>query len=200
MMGGRRPRGGSSAARRPHPCQLLARRRVQVDMRLLLALAALLLAAPAVASAQTVNAPPGNSGISQYLEVVPAASGGKPTKAIRKSGVTPPAALQRAGRDGERLAAIAAGTSPAPAAEALGQRRASHVSSESNAPSGARGEVGEAKGESGDSSRKALAAAFTGTGTGGSGGLGVPLIVPMLLSAVVVGVMAWGARRRGTPE
>jgi len=154
-------------------------------MRVLAILAAVLFT-PAVASAQTTtNAPPGNSGISQYLEVVPAASGGKPTKDIREHNVKTPPALQRAGRDGQRLAAIAAGTSPAPAAQHQTKakphrKRARHTTTQRD-----------------DSSQKALAAAFTGTGTGGSGGLGIPLIVPMLLSAVVVGLFAWGARRRG---
>ena len=37
------------------------------------------------AQAQTVNAPAGNSGISQYVEVVPASSGNRPSKAATKS-------------------------------------------------------------------------------------------------------------------
>ncbi len=166
-------------------------------MRVFLAIAALLVA-PAVASAQTVNAPPGNSGISQYLEVVPAASGGKPTKDVRKSGVKPPPALQKAGRDGQRLAAIAAGTSPAPAREALGEPARQRGSGLGTALQRSRFIPSKPSNE--PSSSKALAAAFTGTATGGGDGLGIPLIVPMLLSAVVVGLAAWGARRRGTHE
>lgn len=168
-------------------------------MRVLAAVAAVLLL-PAVASAQTtVNAPPGNSGISQYLEVVQGASGGKPSKDARKDDVKPPPALRRAGQDGQRLAAIAAGTSPAPTAQALGE----HARSQQKGKAKRRGGTGQPQAvhaKKDDSSSKALAAAFTGSATGGSGGLGIPLIVPMLISAVVVGLAAWGARRRGTPE
>jgi hypothetical protein len=40
---------------------------------------ALALALPAAAGAQDTNAPPGNSGIDEYLETVPSASGDRPT-------------------------------------------------------------------------------------------------------------------------
>lgn len=50
------------------------------------AIAALVLAAPA--SGKSVNAPPGNSGIAQYLEVVPTASGNKPSVPLKASTAT----------------------------------------------------------------------------------------------------------------
>src|SRR4051794_39241189 len=81
----------------------------------LIATAALLL--PALpASAADTNAPPGNSGIGQYLEVVPGASGSKSTKDQKAQGSSLSQAqrtrLAKAGAEGQALAAVVDKTSP----------------------------------------------------------------------------------------
>ncbi|WP_372791816.1 hypothetical protein [Paraconexibacter sp.] len=89
---------------------------------------------PAGAPAQGVIAPPGLSGVDEYLETVPSADGprepggGKPgggslqdaevaARADRIVGAANVAALKREGRDGERAAALAATGAPATPAD-----------------------------------------------------------------------------------
>ena len=63
---------------------------------------AILLALPAVAEASSRTlAPPGNSGVSQYVETVPTAGGGRPTSTVHPGGRSrrPPG---RSGRDVQR--------------------------------------------------------------------------------------------------
>src|SRR4051812_29459136 len=81
----------------------------------LFAIAALILpAAPAFAG--DTNAPPGNSGIGQYLEVVPSASGSKPTKGAKPQGSALSQSqrnqLAKSGAEGAALAAVVNQTSP----------------------------------------------------------------------------------------
>lgn len=88
--------------------------------RLLAALtctAALTLATAATAPAQQTIAPPGNSGVDQYLEVVPSAKGNAtPTsKGKGKGDALPDRArreLQRAGRAGRELERLVDATAP----------------------------------------------------------------------------------------
>lgn len=171
--------------------------------RLALLTVAGLLAFPASGAAQTItNTPPGNSGLRQYVEVVPTGGGDTPSKAVQKGKANLPPALRGAGRDGQRLADIAVQSSPAPARQALGQGRRSGKR--------AAGEGTDAKrrrsparnpdrSTESDATRKALGTALTGSDPGGAGGLGVPLLIPMLVAATIVGLLTWGARRR-TPE
>ena len=63
----------------------------------ILAACALALALPAAAGAQETNAPPGNSGIDEYLETVPSASGNRPA---------PPGGGPRTGQGAGRLPAV----------------------------------------------------------------------------------------------
>lgn len=75
--------------------------------------AALALAAPA--GAQETNAPPGNSGVDEYLESVPEAGGNRPTN--RDPGRSPLSAATRArleqqGTDGRAAADLAERTEP----------------------------------------------------------------------------------------
>jgi hypothetical protein len=65
-----------------------------------LAACALALALPAAAGAQETNAPPGNSGIDEYLETVPSASGDRPAGG---------GGAGAAGEDTRRLPAVVAG-------------------------------------------------------------------------------------------
>lgn len=102
------------------------------SMRLALSLVLLVLslaALPAVAGAQATNAPPGLSGVDEYLETVPSAGGaqtpggGKPgggslddpevaAQADRVVGAEAVAKLKRQGADGARAAALAATGAP----------------------------------------------------------------------------------------
>jgi hypothetical protein len=90
--------------------------------RVLSALVALVLvAAPAAAVAQapSTNAPPGNSAIDEYLETVPAATGNqrpRPPGGGSTSGALTPtqrARLERLGPDGKALVGVVDATSPA---------------------------------------------------------------------------------------
>lgn len=71
-------------------------------------LGVLMLAAPA--GAQQNNAPPGNSGVDEYLETVPGASGNRPTTRDSDGSPLPAGArakLQRQGSDGDAAAQLA---------------------------------------------------------------------------------------------
>lgn len=71
-------------------------------------LAGLVLAAPA--AAQQFNAPPGNSGVDEYLESVPGAEGNRPTNRDTERSPLAPGArsdLERQGADGRAAAELA---------------------------------------------------------------------------------------------
>jgi hypothetical protein len=84
----------------------------------LLAACLLLALLPARAGARQV-APPGNSGVNQYLEDVPAAGGNRPTPSVSASGSRGGGPLRRSlsrlaqlGKRGSRAAAVAASGIP----------------------------------------------------------------------------------------
>ena len=80
---------------------------------LLGALAGLIISAPATAA--STNAPPGNSGLSQYLETVPSSSGNSPSKQDAKRKVLSAKAradLAQQGSLGRSLSKFASGTGP----------------------------------------------------------------------------------------
>ena len=85
-------------------------------------LAALVFAAPALAQDEVI-APPGNSGVEEYLEVVPGAGGDKPASGGKSGSASAPTpaealgadnakALEAMGSDGKAAAAAAAAGSP----------------------------------------------------------------------------------------
>jgi hypothetical protein len=171
----------------------------------LLALACLLslcVAAPALAK-NKIHAPPGNSGVEEYLEVVPGGGGNKPAKSKGSNGALSGKArraLGAYGKDGQAAANLAAATAD--------------TSSGGRSRSGRRGATpGTGRGAKGDRAAKrlaALAAADKGSGSGdggvlssleraastvlGGAGLGVGL--PILLLAVLAGAVVLGMRRR----
>jgi hypothetical protein len=176
-------------------------------MRLIATAAAVAaLVTPAAASAASrppTNSPPGNSGLTQYLEVVPTDSGAKPSKSVRKDR-TPLSSrqqqrLQRAGADGKALLGVVAGTSPAPVAakrpaakRKAGKRKHAAATTTMPAPTT---KPSSAK------QRGVLATAFvTGGGGSGDGGLGIPLAIPMLVAAALAGGFALGRRRGGRDD
>jgi len=121
-----------------------------------------LLGAPEVAVAAKVIAPPGNSSVSQYLEVVPGAGGSVPAGANESHGSVLSAAqrrrLEAAGSSGKALAAFAQRT---------GVPQAKH------APSGAGAHRLAGAGEHrGSLPRAALASASVRSTAGKGGGLG----------------------------
>lgn len=155
-----------------------------------LALALPVLAAPA-AQAQQVNAPPGLSGVDEYLETVPGAGGAErpgggtgpngdpaPGEIEAKTGTAIPAdtvrELRAAGEDGERVARLAATNAP--------------VDPTGRPASGAvRGET--LRDEGGTSAAGAITAVLTG-----SAGAGV--ILPLSLAVLTLALGAAALRRR----
>jgi hypothetical protein len=152
--------------------------------------------APAAAKTSTVS-PPGNSGLTQYLEVVPTASGNKPSKNVKKE-KSPLSGRQQqrlaeAGSDGRALLKVVSGTSPQHPSKPKRARKApakTTVTTATQTPTQTT-PAGKRKG--------VLATAFvTSDGGNGDGGLGIPLVVPMLVVAALAGGFALG-RRRGDP-
>lgn len=174
------------------------------------AIAAVLLALlliPAAASAhQRTIAPPGNSGVNQYVEVVPTAGGGRPSGTIPggetggsdHSGTLSPGtrrALARGGLDGRGVAALATATAPTAAGSSgSGPSRGSDGRG-SHGHGSAAGKAGNPVPASAGSSMSPLVTlgrAITGAST--PGGLG-PLL-PVILAVIAVGGAALALRRR----
>lgn len=162
---------------------------------------ALALALPAVAPAATTNAPPGNSGISQYLEVVPSSTGSKPSRrdTNKKSPLSTKTqkSLSRS-TDGQTLSRVIDNTSPEPAAPAKKKKKATKktktTTTEQPSTETTTTEAQDAQ---------AVAMAYNGGSGGGGGGsgIGVPLIALMIGAAAVVGGIALARRSVGAgPE
>jgi hypothetical protein len=146
----------------------------------LICLTALLV--PATAVAQKTTAPPGNSGIGEYVETVPEATGGKaPEKA---GGGSVPAAerqkLEALGADGKALADTIAATVP---------RRP-----RSNGSGGQAEPIRRADADAGDSAASAVLHSVVGGGS--SGGMG--LLLPIILGATLALMLAAAFARRRT--
>jgi hypothetical protein len=171
-----------------------------------LAIVALVLPASAWATGRTTVAPPGASGISQYLEVVPTSSGASPPGtgggpgggAAHGGGLTD---IQRRrldgiGPDGRTLAAVVAATVPEQAGPAAATRIASPLGR-----TGASGVLASAPPEgapsSSPSSGSPASLIVDAVSGGGGGGLGGFLPAFMLVSALAVAA-AYAVRRRRT--
>jgi hypothetical protein len=151
---------------------------------------ALALALAAPAAADTV-APPGNSGVDQYMEVVPSAKGpSAPATQQRALSSAVRRKLQRQGADGRRLAQIVNTTAPA--------RPASPKSARANAE-GADPAVKHSAADRaaplprGDSPLASVAKAV-GDGSG-SGGMGPVLPLLLIVSTTVLAAVALWRRR-----
>jgi len=171
-----------------------------------LAIAALVFAAPATARTRATVAPPGASGIAQYLEVVPTAAGPTPPDPTAGNGGALTAAQRRRlaglGPDGRTLASVIAATSP-PSAEPLAPIRSTSPGRSGTAREPASG-PGPGGGGPGASGSRSLAASAGGSPAslllhavgGGSDGAGIWLPALMLTSALAVAVACAARRRR----
>lgn len=149
------------------------------------------------ASAQQVNAPPGLSGVDEYLETVPGAGGaevpgggsgegGRPAEGeveAKTQAAIPVAVvreLRKQGKDGERVARLAATNAPVAGGGAAGAEATGAVKGES------------LKDDGGTSAAGAIAAVLTG-----STGAGVAF--PLFLATLTLALGAAALRRRQTP-
>lgn len=155
----------------------------------------LMTASTAAAAPVRKLAPPGNSAISQYVESVPTAGGGKPTSAINVaghdgSGALPSStqrAFSRAGPDARAAARLAVATAPS---ATLGVAAATASQGSGGGPAGSRAGAGSAPLTS------ILNAA---AGTSSSAGLGPWLPAILLVTAISLGAVAlWRRRPRGS--
>jgi hypothetical protein len=161
-----------------------------------LVLLALVLPTTAYAHAKTV-APPGNSGVSQYLETIPTAQGGRPSATVNSGGNASggqgalSAATERAfakqGAIGVQAAALVNATAPSPAGS-----RSSHKGTATLAPSASQGPP--PSGGIGDSAASSVAKALTGSSSGSGLGWLLPAILASL--AIAGGAVALIRRRR----
>lgn len=176
-------------------------------MRRVAIVLALALAAPSLAQARVQKiAPPGNSGVNQYLETVPTAGGGQPTSTVHPvaGGVSGPrgpggtagssgggaiaAPTQRAlasdGPTGVAAAALAKATAPRSPRSTTHSRNA-----------GANSSVSAAPGNEGSSPQTSVLKTLTGATSGG--GLG-PLLPIALIGSVLAAAVVTLVRRRRT--
>lgn len=170
----------------------------------------LALASPAVASAKTKTiAPPGNSGIGQYVESVPTASGGRPTGTVHRGGgsqgsgggipgggsggsgpgsgsavsASTTRALGAQGADGAAAASLARATAPSSRSHGTG----------SSKTTGSRPNSTAANAPQTGSPTSSVFKALTGSSTGG--GLGPVLPVVLIVSLLGGAVLALRRRR-----
>src|SRR5207248_7775644 len=130
---------------------------------LLLTILALGAASPAAAQTTKV-APPGNSGVDEYLETVPTAGGGKASGSAGGGHHQLPASVRRAlsaqGADGR--AALTSAEATAPSSASGSKTTGGHGGTTKLAPQAVRS-------PSGESLPSAIAHALTGDGQGGMG-------------------------------
>ena len=162
-------------------------------MRLLITvLASAFLLLPAGAGAQETNAPPGNAGIGEYVESVPAAGGNRTVDPNRggNDGISAETRgeLEAAGTDGKLAADLASGGTPR-------DGRATGGSSGSGSGSSSGGGVSTLPDESAESPVSAVVEAVTG-GSASDSGLG-PML-PILLLLALGGMVAVAVARRRT--
>jgi hypothetical protein len=175
------------------------------------------LAVPVAASARTRTvAPPGNSAVSQYLEVVPTAGGNRPSNTVHPggaggsggaaglggsggSGALTPAtqhALAQQGPDGHGVATLAGSTAatsqPGSSGVIPGHRRRPPSTARSNAvtPTSASGRSGDG----GSSPLSTFANAVTGSSTRG----GLSPLLPAIFIVIMLGGGLIAALRRRT--
>jgi len=181
---------------------------------LLLSVLALALPATAVARGRATVAPPGDSGITQYLEVVPTAQGGSPPRAAGGAGggttggqggaltASQQRQLNALGPDGRTLAAVVDATAP----QSLGVPVPGRAANGSASSVGGRGAGVGARASGADSVPAASLPSASGSSpaslmldaAAGRGGGGLGWLLPALMLASLVGVTLVAVRRRRT--
>jgi hypothetical protein len=165
------------------------------------------LAVPSLAQARVHTiAPPGNSGVGQYVETVPTADGGQPTSTVHHSGgaggseggggtgggpgftggaiaASTQRALAKQGATGAATAAVAEATAP---------RRARPAARSGNAQ--AQSSISPASDDQGSPPSSSVIKALTGSTSGG--GLGPLLPIVLIGSVLAAGVLTLVRRRR----
>ncbi|HEY1515331.1 MAG TPA: hypothetical protein VGF91_02855 [Solirubrobacteraceae bacterium] len=179
-------------------------------MRRVALVLALALAAPSVAQASVQKiAPPGNSGVNQYLETVPTADGGQPTSTVHPVGAGvrgpggPGGTAGHSGSAGGGAIASStqralasqgpAGVAAAAVADATAPRSPRLAAHSRNA--GANSSVSAPAGNEGSSAQTSVLKTLTGATSGG--GLG-PLLPVALIGSVLAAAVLTLVRRRGT--
>jgi hypothetical protein len=152
--------------------------------------AALALCAAAPAAAETI-APPGNSGVDQYLEVVPSAKGpSAPGTQQRALSSAVQRKLQSQGAEGRRLAQIVRTTAPAQPATSERPKPGSTDKRPAASHSASSRPVAVPRGD------PPLASVVHAIGDGsGSGGMGPVLPALLIVSTVVLAALALWRRR-----
>jgi hypothetical protein len=186
-------------------------------MLLSIVVAMAVLASAAVAKNKTV-APPGNSGVSQYVESIPTAQGNKPSSTVHSGGGTHHGGgtgggttggtgggsggggsisastqhqLAAHGAAGAQAAALAAATAPAGGRTAGSHATGSQGTGSRGSAQGSRGTGGAVQG-AGSSAVHSFETAFTGSSS--SSGLGA--LLPVILVITLVGSAAMAIIRR----
>lgn len=176
-------------------------RLARLSRPLSLALSLLLCLAPS-ALAKRVLAPPGNSGVEQYVEVVPGPEGNEPVGSQRpnKRVLTPSQRrlLQEHGAEGRALQAFAEATGtpsrPRRSAAALSRQARRPPAKRSRARIGTPS-TGPSSPQGGLAGARRSAPLAQASATGSSGGLGLGL--PIALSAIaLLGLLGYLVRRR----
>jgi len=157
------------------------------------ALALALAAAPAVAQDEEI-APPGNSGVDQYRETLPAPGGGRPTDSGRDRspeqalGKRNAQKLKRFGEDGEEAAEVAAATAPV-AATGTGDGGAAR-------PGGAGDGADRRAGGAAEEPTSSVLAEIAGQAIGADAEGGVGWLLPLVVGLAVIGGIIFAAGRR----
>ena len=176
-------------------------------MRLAALVIVLALALPGVAVAKRPGvAPPGNSGVHQYVETLPTANGNRPTSTLPSAGHQPtgpvvggPEGGSGAGGGsglggGQATPAIPPGAQRALSAKGPTGRAAARLLQETAAATPPHRQIQAATaGASGASAARSVAGALLGSGS--AGGLGPLLPVVLIVAAVVLGAIAILRRR-----
>lgn len=191
-------------------CQPSRPRNVCPCMRRIAVVLALALAAPSLAQARVQKiAPPGNSGVNQYLETVPTADGGQPTSTVHPVGAGvrgpggPGGTAGHSGSSGGGAVAPStqralASQGPAGVAAAAVAQATAPRSPQSRAhrrDAGANSSFSAASAYDGSSPQTSVLKTLTGATSGA--GLG-PLLPIVLIGTVLAAAVLALVRRRGT--
>lgn len=162
----------------------------------------LALAQAPIAVGAKVNAPSGNSGLSQYLEVVPGAGGDHPSTPLRRTVAV--ATVSGGGSGGSGDAGSPAADGGSTGTSSADTKRLAKLSEDErllerfvaySGPQASRDKV--EPGDDSDGWLAGIATAFTGSDAGAGMGVGLPLL---LLGAAVAAAFFAAGRRSGRGE